>query len=195
MWIRHALCIYPDRAFTRRPLLIFGAGRGPSLEGLVEALRTIRSRTNVTQKNTPDISVIVAFANAEEWIGQRIVALATHLRSMGRAFQILAVNDGSHDNSVAILALLAADVPELRVVENDATCCGVAGSFRSRGVQSMKNAMFLASSVALAVSGSAMLAGAAQAADNEKCYGVAAAGKNDCLCRSAQCSHARQSLL
>ena len=43
----------------------------------------------------------------------------------------------------------------------------------------MRNAMFLASAVALAVSGSAMLTGAAQAADNEKCFGVAAAGQGD----------------
>ena len=52
----------------------------------------------------------------------------------------------------------------------------------------MKSAMFLASAVALAVSGSALLTGAAQAAENEKCYGVAAAGQNDCQTANNSCA-------
>lgn len=52
----------------------------------------------------------------------------------------------------------------------------------------MKNALFLASAVAVAMSGPAMLAGTAAAADNEKCYGVAAAGKNDCQTASNSCA-------
>ena len=42
----------------------------------------------------------------------------------------------------------------------------------------MKNALLLATAVAAAVSGPLMVS--AQAADNEKCFGVAAAGQNDC---------------
>ena len=52
----------------------------------------------------------------------------------------------------------------------------------------MKSAMFLASAVALAVSGPALLTGAAQAAENEKCYGVAAAGQNDCQTANSSCA-------
>ncbi len=52
----------------------------------------------------------------------------------------------------------------------------------------MKNTMLLASAVALAVSGPAMLSGAAQAAENEKCYGVAAAGQNDCQTAANSCA-------
>ncbi len=52
----------------------------------------------------------------------------------------------------------------------------------------MKNTMLLASAVALAVSGATGLNGAAQAAVNEKCYGVAAAGKNDCQTASNSCA-------
>ena len=52
----------------------------------------------------------------------------------------------------------------------------------------MKNAMFLASAVALAVSGPALVAGTAQAAENEKCYGVAAAGQNDCQTANSSCA-------
>lgn len=50
----------------------------------------------------------------------------------------------------------------------------------------MKNALLLASAVAAAISGPLMTA--AQAAENEKCYGVAAAGQNDCQTASNACA-------
>jgi uncharacterized membrane protein len=51
----------------------------------------------------------------------------------------------------------------------------------------MKNALFLASAVAMALSAPALIDQAA-ADDNEKCYGVAAAGKNDCQTASNACA-------
>jgi len=48
----------------------------------------------------------------------------------------------------------------------------------------MKNALLLASAVAAAISAPLM----AQAADNEKCYGVAAAGQNDCQTANNACA-------
>jgi len=51
----------------------------------------------------------------------------------------------------------------------------------------MKSTVFVASAVAAALSLSAV-AGTASAADNEKCYGVAAAGKNDCQTASHSCA-------
>jgi uncharacterized membrane protein len=50
----------------------------------------------------------------------------------------------------------------------------------------MKNALLLASAVAAAISGP--LLAPAQAADNEKCYGVAAAGQNDCQTANNACA-------
>ncbi|HEY3149778.1 MAG TPA: DUF2282 domain-containing protein [Dongiaceae bacterium] len=50
----------------------------------------------------------------------------------------------------------------------------------------MKNALLLASAVAAAISGPLMMS--AQAADNEKCYGVAAAGQNDCQTANNSCA-------
>jgi uncharacterized membrane protein len=52
----------------------------------------------------------------------------------------------------------------------------------------MKNALFLASAVAVALSGPALLGQAASAADSEKCYGVAASGKNDCQTANNSCA-------
>ena len=50
----------------------------------------------------------------------------------------------------------------------------------------MKNALLLATAVAAAVSGPLMIS--AQAAENEKCFGVAAAGQNDCQTASNSCA-------
>ena len=52
----------------------------------------------------------------------------------------------------------------------------------------MKSTLFLVSAVAMAISGPLMVSGAAQAADNEKCYGVAAAGQNDCQTANNSCA-------
>lgn len=52
----------------------------------------------------------------------------------------------------------------------------------------MKSALFLASAVAFAVSGPMLLSGSAQAAENEKCFGVAAASQNDCQTASNSCA-------
>ena len=50
----------------------------------------------------------------------------------------------------------------------------------------MKNALLLASAVAAAIA--APLSLSAQAADTEKCYGVAAAGQNDCQTANNACA-------
>ena len=64
----------------------------------------------------PEISVVLAVANAEDKVGHQIRRVAGHLRRLGLSFEILAVNDGSSDNSLSIATLLAASVPELRVL-------------------------------------------------------------------------------
>ena len=52
----------------------------------------------------------------------------------------------------------------------------------------MKSALFLASAVAVAISGSTLSVVTAQAAENEKCFGVAAAGQNDCQTANNSCA-------
>ena len=64
----------------------------------------------------PDISVVIAFANHEDTIGHLIRRVASHLTGLGRSFEILAVNAGSNDNSISIASLLAASMPDLRVL-------------------------------------------------------------------------------
>ena len=62
-----------------------------------------------------DVSVILPFGDDEDLIGAAIRHLATHLRELGLSFEILAIDEDSGDNSHAVLALLRAQVPELRV--------------------------------------------------------------------------------
>jgi uncharacterized membrane protein len=52
----------------------------------------------------------------------------------------------------------------------------------------MKNTVLVASALAAAVSLSALAHGSAQAQENEKCYGVAKAGKNDCQTATHSCA-------
>lgn len=70
--------------------------------------------------SAPEISVVLAVHDDEERIGHQVKAIAGHLRALKRPFEILAVNNGSRDNSLSILELLAARLPELRVVRADA---------------------------------------------------------------------------
>jgi len=70
--------------------------------------------------SAPEISVVLAVHDDEERIGHQVKAIASHLRALKRPFEILAVNNGSRDNSLSILELLAARLPELRVVRSDA---------------------------------------------------------------------------
>ena len=62
-----------------------------------------------------DVSVILPFGDDEEFVGIAVRRTAEHLRGLGLSFEILAIDEDSGDNSHAVLALLRAEVPELRV--------------------------------------------------------------------------------
>ena len=72
------------------------------------------------RSNAPEISVVLAVRDDEERIGHHVNAVAAHLRALGRVFEIVAVNDGSRDNTLPMLELLTARVPELRVIRASA---------------------------------------------------------------------------
>jgi hypothetical protein len=62
-----------------------------------------------------DVSVILPFGDDEEAVGIAVRRTAEYLRGLRLTFEILAVDEDSGDNSHAVLALLRAEVPELRV--------------------------------------------------------------------------------
>jgi glycosyltransferase involved in cell wall biosynthesis len=81
-----------------------------------------------------EISVIVPFGDDEDLIGTAIQRLADHVRPLSLPFEILAVDEDSGDNSHAVLALLRANVPELRVVHAPGRGRGTdAGASRAQG--------------------------------------------------------------
>jgi hypothetical protein len=91
---------------------------------------------SMAQQAQPEISVVLAVRNDEDLVGHQIRSVARHLRSLGRSFEILAVNDGSSDNSMSLAALLAASVPEVRVLGRSA-----AGRAFLRGTSEARGAM------------------------------------------------------
>lgn len=81
-----------------------------------------------------EVTFVVAFRDDEERIGHQVRAIANHMASLGRVFEILAVNDGSRDNTLAMLELLRARMPQLRVLRaNAAGRAFLRGTAEARG--------------------------------------------------------------
>jgi glycosyltransferase involved in cell wall biosynthesis len=81
-----------------------------------------------------EVSVVVPFGDDEESIGNAVQRVAAHLRPLGLPFEILAVDEDSGDNSHAVLALMRAQVPELRVIHAPGRGRGAeAGASRAQG--------------------------------------------------------------
>jgi dolichol-phosphate mannosyltransferase len=73
---------------------------------------------NDTTPNKPDaetLAVVMPVYNEAGAIGPVVVEWITQLRALGMPFVLQAINDGSRDETPAILDGLAADWPELRV--------------------------------------------------------------------------------
>ena len=82
----------------------------------MRAARLLLLRRPMQSGSRFDVSAILPFGDDEDVIGAAITRVATLLRGLGLGFEILAVDENSGDNSHAVLALLRAQVPELRVV-------------------------------------------------------------------------------
>ncbi|MEO8700665.1 MAG: hypothetical protein ABI867_11505 [Kofleriaceae bacterium] len=81
-----------------------------------------------------DISVILPFGDDEEAVGIAVRRTADYLRGMQLSFEIIAIDEDSGDNSHAVLALLRAEVPELRVTHASGRGRGVdVGVSRAQG--------------------------------------------------------------
>jgi hypothetical protein len=81
-----------------------------------------------------DVSVILPFGDDEEAVGIAVKRTAEYLRGLGLSFEIFAIDEDSGDNSHAVLALLRAEVPELRVTHAPGRGRGVdIGAGRAQG--------------------------------------------------------------
>ncbi len=81
-----------------------------------------------------DVSLILPFGDDEEAVGIAVRRTAEYLRALGVSFELLAIDEDSGDNSHAVLALLRAEVPELRVTHAPGRGRGVdLGAARAQG--------------------------------------------------------------
>jgi hypothetical protein len=81
-----------------------------------------------------DVSVVLPFADDEEAVGIAVRRTAEHLRGLGLSFEIIAIDEDSADNSHAVLALLRAEIPELRVTHASGRGKGIdVGASRAQG--------------------------------------------------------------
>ena len=88
----------------------------------------------MSQAVRTDVSVVLPFGDDEEVIGAAVRTVAIELRTRGLGFEILAVDEDAGDNSHAVLALLRAEVSELRVTHAPGRGRGVeVGSTRAQG--------------------------------------------------------------
>jgi hypothetical protein len=80
-----------------------------------------------------DLSVIIPFTDAEESVGALSRRAAAHLDALGARYEILAVDEGSGDNSLALLTLVRERLPSLRVLGARAGEGFAAGARVARG--------------------------------------------------------------
>lgn len=77
-----------------------------------------------------DVSIVLPFRDHEHLVGRASRSIANHFTQLGLSFEIIAVDEGSGDNSHAVLALLRQEIPSLSVVVGRGYA---AGSARSKG--------------------------------------------------------------
>jgi len=98
------------------------------------AARLLLSPLTMIDSPRYDVSVILPFGDDEEAVGIAVRRTAEYLRGLGLLFEILAIDEDSGDNSHAVLALLRAQVPELRVTHAPGRGRGVdVGAARAQG--------------------------------------------------------------
>jgi hypothetical protein len=81
-----------------------------------------------------DVSVVLPFTDDEDVIGLAAQRIARHLAEQGLSFELFAVDEGSGDNSTALLGLLRPSLPALRLLHGAGTGRGYAvGAAAARG--------------------------------------------------------------
>ncbi len=62
-----------------------------------------------------EVSIVLPFQDHEHLVGRASRSIANHFTTLGRSFEIVAVDEGSGDNSHAVLALLRQEIPNISV--------------------------------------------------------------------------------
>jgi dolichol-phosphate mannosyltransferase len=92
---------------------------------------------NVHETPPPKLSVVIPMYNEEEVLPLLVSRLRPVLDGLGGAYEVVAVDDGSRDDTAAIVHLLRASWPQLRLIKlrrnSGHQAALTAGLFRSRG--------------------------------------------------------------
>lgn len=80
-----------------------------------------------------DLSLIIPFTDDEDRVGAMIRRAALHLDALGLRHEILAVDEGSSDNSTALVGLLRESTPALSLLAAPARVGFAAGARVARG--------------------------------------------------------------
>ncbi len=66
----------------------------------------------------PELSIIIPAYNEELRLPATLSQIAAYIRSSKRAIEVIVVDDGSRDNTVAVAEQFRSEIPTLRVVSN-----------------------------------------------------------------------------
>lgn len=72
------------------------------------------------------VSIVLPFRDHEHLVGAASRSIAEHFDELGHSYEIIAVDEGSGDNSHAVLALLRQEIPALRVAVGKGYAAGTA---------------------------------------------------------------------
>ena len=67
----------------------------------------------------PELSIIIPSYNEEQRLPATLSSIAAYIRSSKRKIEVIVVDDGSRDNTVAVAEKFRDEIPSLRVVSND----------------------------------------------------------------------------
>jgi glycosyltransferase involved in cell wall biosynthesis len=67
----------------------------------------------------PELSIVIPSYNEELRLPATLSSIAAYTRSSQRAIEVIVVDDGSRDNTVAVAEQFRSEIPTLRVVSND----------------------------------------------------------------------------
>jgi glycosyltransferase involved in cell wall biosynthesis len=89
----------------------------------------------MTPQKTPscDLSIVVRTRDDEERIGHVLRRVVSHLRSLELSFEILVADEGSCDNTAAVVALWRAQVAEIELLHTESGHAYYRGCQRARG--------------------------------------------------------------
>jgi len=109
---------------------------GLSLEDLPEGNRSLGYVEGVSVTQYPKYSIVIPAYNESARILSALQAVVACIRARRWDAEVIVVNDGSTDDTAAIVHTFAAQAPEIRLIENPGNC-GKGYSVRNGMLQAM----------------------------------------------------------